>query len=475
MKRLLRGIMDWGSGISQEGLVANYNKLRSAKFTWLQSTDRKIYKYVTDFYEVEQVIPSSRILVDFFTKIDDIETLERLKDIGAATPYEGANYSHILRTIVEDGRRARLTALLKDAKDIAEKGLMIGEGREKKKLEGVDDAMHRLRNELHKLELESQDGVTEANLPSPEDIQEGLVEYERAKLTTPMGVLTGLPPLDAVTRGLRLKQLWTHAAYTGGLKSTWAINWAVRAVINPIRPVNVLFYSLEMSIEELRPAVFALYAGATGRDLSVTDICTGKLDEENEEYFRMSLRDLNAGEYGHILLRCPARDTSISDIASEIRRLSGDYDIEMVVIDHSGLLATDRHEKDTVERYSSTFRDAKKLSREAYGGKGVGVLMLHQINREGGKRAAQGGQFTLNDMGMTIESARSSDVVTTSWQDDELRNAGQARFQLLKNRGQRLIEPFVVEVNSLSRRISYGERSNAAADEDEIQRILGNV
>jgi hypothetical protein len=147
----------------------------------------------------------------------------------------------------------------------------------------------------------------------------------------------------------------------------------------------------------------------------------------------------------------------------------------MVVIDHSALLATDRREKDPIERYSGTFREAKRLSREAFGGKGVGVLMLHQINREGGKRAAQGGQFVLGDMGMTIESARSSDVVTTTWQDDALRNGGQARFQLLKNRGERLIGPFVVEVNPLSRRMSYAARANAAADEAEVERILCNV
>jgi hypothetical protein len=78
-------------------------------------------------------------------------------------------------------------------------------------------------------------------------------------------------------------------------------------------------------------------------------------------------------------------------------------------------------------------------------------------------------------MGMTIEWARSSDVVTTSWQDDAPRNAGQARFQLLKNRGERLIEPFVVEVNPLSRRMFYALRANEAANEVDVERILAGV
>jgi replicative DNA helicase len=302
MKRLLRGVIDWG-GISREGLITNYSKLRASKISWIQSSDRTIYKYVTDFFNNEQDVPSAKILIEFFSKIDHIETVERLKDIGAATAYEGANYSHVLKTVIEDARRTQLLAALKNAQTIATNGLVIGEGREKKKLEGVDEARNWLASELHDLELESQSGQTEANLPSPEDIQEGLLEYERAKVTTPMGVLTGLLPLDAVTRGLRKKQLWTHAAYTGGLKSTWALNWAVRAVTDHIRPVNVLFYSLEMSIEELRPAVFALYAGGAGRDLSVTEIATGKLDEDGEAYFRASLDHLKDGYYGHILLR----------------------------------------------------------------------------------------------------------------------------------------------------------------------------
>jgi replicative DNA helicase len=475
MKQLLRGIIDWGGGISREGLLSNYHKLRDAKVTWLHSTERKIYRYVTDFFHLEQCPPSSKIVVEFFSKIDDIETVERLKDIGAAPAYEGANFNQVLRTVIEDARRTQFVAALKSASEIAQRGLVIGEGREKKRLEGVDEARHWLTSELHDLELESQGGKTEADVPSPEEIREEWMALQAAKITTPIGVLTGLPPLDAVTRGLQRKQLWTHAAYTGGLKSTWALNWAVRAVTNQVRPVNVLFYSLEMSIEELRPAACAIHTGNLGRDLNLTEIRTGKLDEAGEDFYRLTLDDLSAGEYGHILLRCPPRVTRISDIATEAQRLSRDYDIDMVVIDHSVLIATDRYERDIVERYSVTFRDAKKFAREAFNGKGVGVLMLHQINREGAKRAAQGGEFRLSDMSMTAEAERSSDVLTTSWQDDALRNAGQARFQLLKNRGQPIIAPFLVEVHPHSRRMFYAERSNTVPDERTVDDILANV
>src|SRR5262245_28134275 len=111
MKRLLRGVIDWGSGISREGHVSNFQKLRASKVEWVQATDRKIFKFVGEFFTEEMDVPSSRILVDFFTSISDIETVERLKDIKEAAPYEGANYSHVLRTIIDEQHRAALASL----------------------------------------------------------------------------------------------------------------------------------------------------------------------------------------------------------------------------------------------------------------------------------------------------------------------------------------------------------------------------
>src|SRR5688572_30535273 len=98
MKRLLRGVIDWG-GLSPEGLASNYQKLRASKIEWLQAPDRRIFKFVGDFFVKQMDLPSARVLLDFFTKTDDPEVVDRLNEIKVATPYEGANYSHVLEEI----------------------------------------------------------------------------------------------------------------------------------------------------------------------------------------------------------------------------------------------------------------------------------------------------------------------------------------------------------------------------------------
>src|SRR5690606_21263401 len=113
------GIIDFGSGVSQEAMVGNFQRLRSSAFEmdqevdekfrleWVQPADEKLYRFVTEFFGREGDVPTARTMADFFKRKDDIEVLQRLKDIKEATPHEGTAYNFVLKELIEEQRRLK--------------------------------------------------------------------------------------------------------------------------------------------------------------------------------------------------------------------------------------------------------------------------------------------------------------------------------------------------------------------------------
>ncbi len=131
MKRLLRGIIDYGSGLTQEALAGNFQRLRTSGIEWVQPADEKIFRFVVEFFQREMDIPKASLMADFFHRKDDVEVNERLKIIKEATPFSGSNYVFVLKELIEEQNRLKLATLLKESMEVAQKGLIIGEGKKK--------------------------------------------------------------------------------------------------------------------------------------------------------------------------------------------------------------------------------------------------------------------------------------------------------------------------------------------------------
>lgn len=483
MKRLLRGVIDWG-GISREGLVANYNKLKAAKVTWVQSSDRKIFKYVSDFFLAEQDVPSSRILVEWFSKVDDIETVERLKDIGQAGAYEGANYSHVLRSVIEEQQRASLSALIKDTLDIAQRGLVVGEGREKQKLEGVKEAILHFQKKAAELLVEQSNAKTRANIR--EEAPEAWADYQKAHAApeAAVGKLFGVEEIDAVCKGAKAGELWLHAAYTGELKSVTGLNWCYQLVTR--YNTNVLFVSLEMPLVQIRNIVCVMHSTHhKWKDLGYQHILEyrkvrdGELTEEEAAFYKVVLDDFYTNEdYSQFEVWSPDHDVTINDVKAAAEAHARNVDLGFIVIDHGGIMTPVDKYKDFNIALNSVIRDAKKLALHFNQGVGIAVLLLFQINRQGKDDADKNdGRYKLRALSHANEAERSADIVTTSYLNDELRRLGRARFCNLKNRDNPLFEPMLIGIDFATRRLTevvqMGE--GMVSEPDEVENILHGV
>ena len=87
-------------------------------------------------------------------------------------------------------------------------------------------------------------------------------------------------------------------------------------------------------------------------------------------------------------------------------------------------------------------------------GMGIAVVGLFQISREGFRSAEKnGGRYNLTHLSYANEAERSSDIVTATWIDDELRKLNRAIFMCLKTRDTKPFDRVPVRVEFACRRM----------------------
>jgi replicative DNA helicase len=479
VKRLLRGVIDFGDGkISPEGLNSNFLRLNGSKIEWAKPVDGKIYQIVREFFTDTFEVPTATTLRDYFERVSDVEAEERLKDIESAPTYVRKNYEHLLNQLVEDQNRIKMTLLLKDVNEISTRGLIVGEGKEKKKLTGVKDALLYFNQKVHELIPPDNNARTRGNLR--DDTQAGWEEYQVAKHNKDKvwGKFTGINNIDKVCHGLKRGEMWVHAAFAGELKTTFATNWCYNLVTR--YRTNVLYVSMEMPYEQIRRLIYVIHSGHAKwsllgyKPLDYRKVRDGELTPEEEAFYQIVLKDFNENpEHCRFEVWCPDRDVSIDDVRVEAELLHKEMEVGFVVLDHGGLMKPRKSHRDYTIELNSVLRDSKKFALHFNGGEGIPTLMLFQINREGKKEADKNeGKYKLNALSYSNECERSADYVTTTYLNDDLREHNATIMCNLKNRDNPLFEPFRASVDFSSRRLfnldeTFSSGSDISADEGD--------
>lgn len=472
MKRLLRGVIDFGT-VSQESLAANYQRLRSSKIQWGNPVDEKIFRFVSDFFEKELDLPSARTLVDFFKRSEDIETLERLKDIKGAASYEGSNYSYVLKGILEDQNRFQLLTVIKEVQEVAQKGLVVGEGKTKERIQGVKDAILYFQKQASELIIPDHNARTRGDLRDATD--DAWKDYQTAKANPgkAWGAFIGIDHIDKICKGLKRGELWVHAAFTGELKTALALNWCYNLVTRYRR--NVFYISLEMPFQQVRNIICTLHSSHVKfkhqgyEPLDYRKVRDGELTPEQEKFYKMVLDDFeNCPEYCQFELWCPDHDVNMNDIRMEAELLNRRMELGMICVDHGGIVQPVQHYREFNIALNTVIRDAKKMALQFNQGEGLPVLLLFQINRQGKDAAEKNeGKYKLSALSHANEAERSADVVTTTYLDDNLKERGRSIMCCLKNRDNPAFKPFEVAIEFTCRRIYQSNDASELIQNDE--------
>ena len=503
MKVLLRSVMvaDPTQDNATEAFK-NYLKLTDSSIHADIPEDQSIWDYMRDFCRTHGHAPEVRTIRQHFlnTKEDEcvnrIEALVRLKSL-----YRG-DFEQRVESLAEEQRTLNVIQLLRDAGKITQDGIEIQEKRGKSRLlRGPIDAIRYIVEKSHDIVTPTFGSKLSGEVTM--DGESFMEQYERVEQDpyAGLGNLTAIEQMDTALSGAKRHELWTHAAFTGGLKSTFILNWAYNQAV--LYGNSSVIFSLEMPYTQCRNILYSMHAlhdnfrdiriqlgiqdenGPT-KGLDYTKIRDGQLSTIEKRY----LFDYVAPHFGdgpstsvggsgvphgniHIEVADPDKsDFTVADLRSKAELIYAENPFQTIFVDHVGLMAARHRHNSTTERLNECIRDLKRLAMSFNRGQGIAVVALFQINREGYKRvlakkekqssssksedqvrSITAPSYNLTDLSYANEAERSSDIVTASWVDDDLRAQGMVQFQCLKSRDQAPFETFWARVEWPCRRI----------------------
>lgn len=170
--------------------------------------------------------------------------------------------------------------------------------------------------------------------------------------------------------------------------------------------------------------------------LDMRRLATGKLSRPEERALQATVADIAAGGLGPIsYFQAPSGTTIGGDIRALVEATARKHPVDVLMLDHSLLFHPERRQDSEVGRVSEVIREAKQLSLDANGGRGLWVILCHQISRKGKEEADKRGGFHLpRDLAETAEAERSADLVLWAWRDEALIDVAEVRMGIAVDR-----------------------------------------
>src|SRR5690606_32441608 len=145
------------------------------------------------------------------------------------------------------------------------------------------------------------------------------------------GISSGFKPLDKVTYGWQNSDLIILAARPAVGKTAFALNLARNAIMNPVKPTPVAFFSLEMSAAQLVQRVLAAES-----EIMLEKIARGKMEEhEMKQLYTKGIQRLSQAP----LFIDDTAALNIFELRAKCRKLKNKYNIGMVIIDYLQLMS----------------------------------------------------------------------------------------------------------------------------------------
>lgn len=520
MKTLLRALFIADTD-SPQLILRNYQQFLGSGLGFDTPVYNAIWSFIQTFVRSHNHPPTIQTLEGHFTFTKEDQALDQLKQLVALPARTQGDFVAYLNVKIEERRMRLWTEALKETSLITTTGMKVtdADGNEKV-LQGPIQAARFLVDKAHDIVAPSIGGRLSGEVTT--DGERVALEYDRVKSDPLAGIgqFTFIKQMDVALAGAKRCELWIHAAFTGGMKSTFMLNWAYNQAV--VFKHNVVIFSLEMPYEQCRRILYAIHSmhpkfrevrTALGiqrnkdSDIGVPyqDIRDGTLEAWHPQaerfYLDYVIPDLNGKQvvptpgwddgarYGkiHIEVADPDKDDfTMPDLRSAAETIYADSPFSVVFVDHCGLMASRRKRKSTTEELNEVIRDLKKMALGFDRGKGMAVVGLFQINREGYKSALKIQEktgkalYNLTHLSYANEAEKSGDIVTASWIDPELVKNNRVQFQCLKSRDQKPFEPFNARVEWPCRRIltchdpdmSQSENERLGAEIDQADKKL---
>lgn len=196
------------------------------------------------------------------------------------------------------------------------------------------------------------------------------IDYLRTREEDVSGVPSGFSNLDRITYGWQPTDLIILAARPSVGKTAFALNLARNAALNPVKPIGVGFFSLEMSASQLVQRILSAES-----EIMLEKISRGKL--EDYEYQQLHTKGIKRLETAPLYIDDTAA-LNIFEFRAKARRLVNKHNVGLIIIDYLQLMSGSNERGGNREQeISSISRNLKALAKEL----NVPIIALSQLNR----------------------------------------------------------------------------------------------
>lgn len=479
--RLIRSLIRCQPSDPADRFHENILAVREAGLGFSLAEDETLWGCVDAFEREHEHAPELTTVTDKMREGGELGlgAADRLESLLATRPAWGGDFRHLIDLVRQEQKRNELAIVIKDAVTIATAGMEVGQGRNKKILRGPEAAAAYAWERMGTIAAPpTAPGLS--GTPRGADV---VAEYDQTE-RDPHGAVgrwTGIKQMDESLNGARVGELWLHAAYSGHLKTTLALNWAYNQAV--WFHDNVLYFSLEMPFHQVRRWLLSMHTihpkftearialgiqqeGGPDVGLDYKKIRDGGLAPVEKRFlvdYVTTDWDDPANGYGtiHVEVADPSKpDITVDGLRGRAEGLYSKVPFGMVVVDHASLLGSRGRYTSTTERLNESLRDLKNLFALNFRrGQGIPVVALFQINREGLKEAHKRKEkghlptYEIHNLSYSSEAERSADVVTASYLDKEYADRSRALFTCLKARDNAPFDPCLVRVDWPSRRL----------------------
>jgi replicative DNA helicase len=252
MKAILRGLVYLEQKEKTEA-NENYKAVRGDRLTNLRKAEEQVLEYCLGFYTQYGEAPQHATALKEFEDTNATEEVVLLEEVAQETLVSGASYQAEFEKEVEAQASAALITVMRTAQKIATQGDKV----KGTTLKGTDAAVAYLFSEVREAPKD-QSGRMSASMKQSGQGLSDLYQERKANPAKTYGILTGYGVIDSATAGIRKKQLYIIAGFGGHLKTTWALNHMLNAVVEG--GWNEDFFSSEMPAEDLKMMMVAMHS-----------------------------------------------------------------------------------------------------------------------------------------------------------------------------------------------------------------------
>jgi replicative DNA helicase len=182
------------------------------------------------------------------------------------------------------------------------------------------------------------------------------------------GLATGFSEFDRITGGMRPGDLIIVAGRPSMGKTTFAVNMAEYAAVNPNIKASVAIFSMEMPSEQLITRMLSSVGG-----VPLNSIRSGRISDD--DWVRITSATSQLSEAKIFIDETPG--LTPTDLRARARRVKREHGLDLVVVDYLQLMQVAGTKENRATEISEISRGLKALAKEL----SIPVIALSQLNR----------------------------------------------------------------------------------------------